>query len=100
MGASCVTIEEENSFSPPGMPSLPVSVVSLLALEYETFSARRTESEASDLAFFELQKFITSELSEASLLRKTIRTEMTNNAFILECDIICSENIAKTVPLG
>lgn len=100
LGASCVTIEEENSFSLPGLPSLPVSVVSLLSLEYTTVSARRTESEASELAFFELQKFITSELSEASLLRKTIRTEMTDNAFILECDIICSENIARTVPIG
>ncbi|MBE6538734.1 MAG: hypothetical protein E7671_04645 [Ruminococcaceae bacterium] len=100
LGASCVTIEEENSFSLPGLPALPVSVVSIIALEYKTVSARRTEGEASDLAFFELEKLISAELRDASLLRKEIRTEMTDTCFILECDVVCSENIAKTVPLG
>ncbi len=100
LGASCVKIEEENSFSFFGLPALPVSIVSELALEYETYSARRTEKEASDLAFFELEKLIRAELSDADLLGKTIRTEITEDEFFLWCDLICSENIALSAPIS
>lgn len=100
LGASCVKIEEENSFSPFGLPPLPISIVTELSLEYETISARRTEKEASELAFFELEKLILAELSGADLLRKTISTEMTEKEFLLKCDIICSENIAVSAPFS
>ncbi|MEE0969104.1 MAG: sporulation protein YqfD [Clostridia bacterium] len=98
LGASCVKIEEENSFSLFGLPPLPISVISELSSSYRTVAARRSANEASELAFFELENQISSLLSDAELLQKNISTEITDKEFILNCDIICTENIAKSQP--
>ncbi|MBQ8005963.1 MAG: sporulation protein YqfD, partial [Clostridia bacterium] len=99
LGASCVKIEEEDSFSVFGLPALPISVISELSSSYELRRVRRSEKEASELAFFELEKLILSELSDADLLKKTVRTEIGEKEFLLWCDVICSENIARSVPI-
>ncbi len=99
LGSSCVKIEEEDSFSVFGLPALPISVISELSSSYELRRVRRSEKEASELAFFELEKLILSELSDADLLKKTVRTEIGEKEFLLWCDVICSENIAKSVPI-
>ncbi len=99
LGANCVTIEEENSLSLPGMPALPVSIITELASDCKTVSAHRSEKEASELAFFELERQISSAFSEGELLRKNITTEIGEKEFILKCEIICSENIGINVPI-
>lgn len=100
LGASCVKIEKEDSLSLFGLPSLPVSIISEETREYQTTVAKLDEKEASEIAFFELENLILTKLQDADLLKKTIKTEITDNEFLLECDIICSENIAKSVPIS
>ncbi len=96
LGASCVTIMEEDQFTPDTLPPLPVSVVRYMTREYDTVREKRSVTEASELAFFELQNLIAASLDGGELLRKNIRTEITDTEFILRCDIISSENIATT----
>ncbi|MBR4295482.1 MAG: sporulation protein YqfD [Clostridia bacterium] len=100
LGSSCVKIEREDSLSLFGLPSLPVSIISEMTSEYQTVSAKLDEREASEIAFFELENMILAKLQDADLLKKTIKTEITDNEFLLECDIICSQNIAKSVPIS
>ena len=92
---NCVKIKEESSFSFFGLPSLPIGIISERERQYKTISAVRSYEEASELAFFELRSLIESELADAELLQKTIKTEMTDDEFIISCHIICLENIAK-----
>ncbi len=97
---NCVKIEEENSFSFPGLPALPIGIISESVREYETATEERSYEEASEIAFFELQAMIEAELSAAELLEKNIKTEMNDGEFIISCDIVCLENIAKDLPIG
>ncbi len=96
---NCVKIEEEASLSFASLPSLPIGIISESIREYKTVKKSRSYEEASSLAFFELQAIIEAELCEAELLRKTVKTEITDNEFIILCDIICLENIAKDQPI-
>ena len=100
LGADCVKIEEEDSFSVFGLPDLPVSIISEKTMSYENINGTRSYEDASELAFFELSGLIENELASAELLQKTIRTEMTETAFLLECDVVCLENIARDQPIG
>ena len=100
LGATCVKIEEENELSIPGMPSLPISIVSENAREYRTASRRLSSTEASDLAFFELNNLIYTTLSDADILSKTVKTEISDDFFLLECKLVCSENIAISNPIS
>ena len=69
-------------------------------MSYENINGTRSYEDASELAFFELSGLIENELASAELLQKTIRTEMTETAFLLECDVVCLENIARDQPIG
>lgn len=90
----CVKIYKEECFSPLGLPPLPVGITSEVSVEYETEMKQRSAKEASDLAFYELNLQISNQLSDADIMEKTIRTEITDADLILSCDILCSENIA------
>lgn len=95
---NCVKIEEEEFFSFFGLPPLPFGVFTERQINYSTEMAKRSYKEASDLAFFELNNLISDKLSKSDILQKNIQTEITDKSFILVCDIICSENIAKELP--
>ena len=92
--AKCVTIYKEKNFSPPGLPPLPFGIVTEVITEYETVTKTRTPKEASDLAFAQLYRNMTSELSGADLMSKNIRCEITDDCVRLYCTAVCSENIA------
>lgn len=96
---NCVKIKEESSLSFFGLPSLPIGIISELESRYKTVSVTRSYEEASEIAFFELGALIESELGEAELLEKTIKTEITDKEFIISCHIICLENIAKDMSI-
>ena len=81
-----------------GLPSLPVSVVSEYGQNEEKSTFTRSGEKASELAFFELNKRLASELPHADILKKDIKTDVTDTEVVLICEIICSENIAKGVP--
>lgn len=94
----CDTIIVEDTLSYFGLPSLPVSIVSEYAELTESERKKRSIDAASELAFFELNKLISTELVGADILSKSITTEIGDTSLKLSCDIICSENIAKRVP--
>ena len=94
----CVTIKRENVPPHFGLPSLPVSVVSEYGQNEEKSTLTRSGEKASELAFFELNKRLASELPHADILKKDIKTDVTDTEVVLICEIVCSENIAKSVP--
>lgn len=96
----CVKIEKEKCFSVFGLPPLPISIGYVFVAEEKAEKATRSEKEASELAFFEMERLLAAELKDADLLKKTVSTEITSEAVIISCDVICSENIAVSVPFG
>ena len=90
-----ISIVDSYSFLDGGR--LPMSKTTHKYLEYETQTATRTETEAEELAYFELSQRI-GELSEdAILVRKVIMPEIHDDFFALRCVIVCIEDIAETV---
>ena len=63
-------------------------------LEYETESAERDIEIAMEQALFELSEQISRSSPECELLRKQISTEISDAALILDCHIVCVQNIA------
>ena len=100
LGATCVKIEEEKDISLFGLPPLPISISSESIREYRTEEKKRSPEAASELAFFELNNLIYTTLSSADILSKTVKTELTDEFFIIKCDLICSENIAVGKPIS
>ena len=91
----CDIIIMENHFSGLGLQELPVWLTVETCRYYEEIPIRRTEEEALELAYEQLSTEM-SELSEGSqLLRKEIVTIVTDRSVILDCVVLCVENIAE-----
>ncbi len=91
----CDIIKEEINFSLFGSYALPFSLTAERAVLYEMQAEQRTEEEASDLAYASLEHALSSLSSDAQLLRKSIVPTLTEDAFILECTVVCIEDIAQ-----
>lgn len=93
----CDKIKEEKSLSLFGLPSLPFGIITEYCREYEAKTRKRTYEEASALAFSQLNELISKELGDGELLQKNLKTEIDESKFIIKCDIIALENVAKNV---
>ena len=92
--ASCDKINTERYFNFFGLGDLPFGVRTTTYLEYETESAERDIEIAMEQALFELSEQISRSSPECELLRKQISTEISDTALILDCHIVCVQNIA------
>ncbi len=88
-------IKEEINFSWFGPYALPFSLTAERAVFYEMQPYRRTAQEASDLAYAALEHALANLSDDAQLLRKSIVPTLTEDAFVLECTVVCIEDIAK-----
>ena len=61
---------------------------------YEEVPARRTPEAALELAYEQLARELGGFSDDTQLLRKDIRTTLTDDALILDCTVLCIENIA------
>lgn len=90
----CDIIETVNSLAGFGLHNLPFSVTSQTLRYYEEVPARRTPEAALELAYEQLARELGGLSDDTQLLRKDIRTTLTDDALILDCTVLCIENIA------
>ena len=92
----CDIIESVKNFSGLGQYAIPVSLTVEQRRYYEEVSATRTEAQALEMAYAELAREIEA-LGDVQLLRKEITTSISEDALILECTVLCLEDIAEQV---
>ena len=81
----------------PGEVDLPIGVKKVSSVPYTVTKERYTPEAAMDIAYFRLERQISSALPDAVILGKKIEGEMGESAYILKCTVKCIENIAETV---
>lgn len=91
---TCDIIYYEKMLSLVGGREIPVGIRTVRYLGYTTEEARYSEAEAMDEAFFRLQNQLSTLSERAELLGKEITFEMTDEAYILRCRVVCIEDIA------
>jgi len=94
---ACDIIETVNSFSGLGLKNLPVSITAQTCRYYEEVPAFRTPEQALDLAYARLAAELGRFSGDTQLLRKDVSTTITETALILDCTVLCIENIAQQV---
>lgn len=95
--ASCDIIEREIGSALPGLSDLPLQLAVRECVPYRIEKAVRTEEEAVELAFLELERELAALSLEAELLEKRITVTVTDTSVLLDCTLRCIENIARQV---
>ncbi len=95
LGATCDKINNMDTFTAENGVGLPFSVRTERYLRYEYRQMTRDYERAEALAYYELERRIAEECSDAVLLRKNIAVTLTDEAYILNCTIQCLEDIAE-----
>ena len=95
LGATCVKIIEESETSFFGSP-VPMTIRDEIYREYNTVKLQRTENEAKLEALEKLNELIKNELGDAEILKRSENVRFTESSCILECEIVCIEDIARS----
>lgn len=91
---SCDKIITERYFDLFGLGKLPFGIRTETCFEYETERARLEPEVALEQALFTLSQRIIEDSPEYELLRKQTSTEITDTALILDCHVVCLQNVA------
>ena len=91
---SCDIIKMNKHFSGPGLENLPLSMTVEICKCYEEVEVHRTPNEALELAYEALSEELGALSGDTQLLRKEIKTTISEDSLILECVVCCIENIA------
>ena len=91
---SCDIIKMEKHLSGWWLERLPVSFTVEICKCYEEIEVDRTPEEALALAYEALAGELGALSADTQLLRKDIKTTLTEDTLILECVVLCIENIA------
>lgn len=86
----------ENFCFRDGSP-IPFEMRTVKYLEYEWVSATRSQSEAEELAYFELSRKLAECAPDTVILKKTVVPQITDKKFSLYCTVVAIEDIAETV---
>lgn len=92
---TCDTIDTVEYFQTQGDAQLPVGVRTVRRYEYELVPTDRSEEAADTMARDALAAQIASEIPEAMLVRKSLRTELSDTLLTFYAYIECIENIAR-----
>lgn len=92
---SCDTIEGVENLRFFNRDRLPIGIKTVSSIYYDTVEGRYTEDEAMNMAYYQLQRQIESEIPDGQILSKKIDCEITDEAYILRCTVNCIENIAE-----
>ena len=93
-GGACDIIKEKKSPALFGVADLPLSFDVVTQKPYTLQTTSRTHAEALELAYGELELYLSALSKDAQLLRKDVATEITEDALTLTCTLSCIENIA------
>ncbi len=93
-GGTCDIIYYEKMLPLGESMEIPVGMRTRKYLEYTMTEARYTEEEAMNEAFRRLSAALRSLAEDTELLGKDIAFEMTDEAYVLRCRLVCVENIA------
>ena len=96
-GEFCGKIEKKEDVKLFGKYVLPISLLKTEHFIVETQEKTYTNQEMVDFAFNQLDKRLESELKNAQLVSKSVKTSFKDGSLILECDIYCVEDIAREV---
>lgn len=91
---SCDIIKREKRLAGVGLQNVPVWMTVETCRRYEEISVKRTEEQALSLAYEALTAELNSLSADTQLLRKEITTTLTDNSVILQCTVLCIEDIA------
>lgn len=95
LGASCDKIVSGEVCTFLGA-DIPIEIKTENYIEYETVKKTRDRAEAETLANAELERRI-AELSLETVVAKNVRAELSRGRLVLVCELVCIEDIAKTV---
>ena len=90
----CDKIITDRYFDLFGLGTLPFGIRTTTCFEYETERSALDASVALEQALFRLSEQISASSPECELLSKTVSTEITDTALILDCHIVCVQNVA------
>ena len=96
----CDIIQNEKVLPSFGKHPIPVSLTLTEAVPYALAACTRTEEEALEIAYGMLESELSLLSSDATLLSKEIRTEVTGEGVRLVCRLGTLENIACTREFG
>ena len=88
-------IEREECLTFFGRFSVPVSILTSEFSEYTYSTKTRTETEAVKLAFAELSLKTEEVLADAELVKRSVAAHFEDEAFIIDCDMVLTQNIVK-----
>jgi len=91
---NCDKIIIEEYLNPLGLGKLPFGIRTTTYFEYETKEAKKDISVALEQAALELSQRLSDSSPEYELLRKLTQTEITDEKLILDCHIVCVQNVA------
>lgn len=95
MYPSCDIICKNRVLGLFGGKSLPIGYSVTEYLEYEMTETEISENEAMEKAFSLLEEELSSLSKEIELLRKNIEFEIKDGVYVLNCELVCVENVAE-----
>ena len=87
-------IDTEESWAPMDGIGSPISIRTVRYVPYEIVSVTRSYTEAEELAYFELSKYIAALPGGATLLSKTVTVSHGLDTLTLQCTLTVIEDIA------
>lgn len=93
-GGSCDIIETEKVFPVLGAHEIPISLTLRRSVPYTLASRTRTEKEALENAYLELEDALAALSGDVTLLGKQVATELLEDGVRIRCTLRCLENIA------
>ncbi len=94
-GQLCDTITKEEWVSVPSMPRLPLCLVTKYDIGYASKQVQLDEKQAMAVALSRLENEIAVATASGELLEKRIKARFEDDCFILDCTILCIEDIAQ-----
>ena len=91
---ACDIIVMDNHFAGLGLQDLPIWLTVEVGRYYEEVPMSRTAEEALSIAYDQLASQLGKLSADTQLLRKEIVTTLTDTSLILDCTVLCIENIA------
>ncbi len=99
LSTTCDKIDIVETYGLSATRPLPIWIRTVQVAEYTTVMATRQADAAEELAYYQLRVQMESRVPHGMLVRKSIKTELTDKEFILWCDAEYLEDIAKPVKI-
>lgn len=90
-------IEEKEQIHLFGIFPIPVILESIVYNEYETVEKELTENEIVSSALLQYAEAIKETVGEGELLEKSVESYYSDDKYVIECKLICLDEITETV---